>query len=133
MSKTRVAAYCSVATRQQIDGATIEDQTAYFKELIGRHENTELTGVYFDVGAGILPLAKREAFQKMLLDCKEHKIDAIVAQSMARLSRNTSEMIDALHTLKRLGIPVWFVKEGQSGEDALLLLEILTALINSEG
>lgn len=60
-------------------------------------------GIYFDKASG-RKRGKRKQFEQMLSDCRDGKIDLILAKSISRFARNTLDMLICLNKLRTLGI-----------------------------
>lgn len=108
-ARQRVAVYCR-------DGADTGDATirkAQEERLTQRVRETSgwaLANVYTDAGAETR-MDVREAFQRMLADCREGKLDKILVQSISRFARNTHDCLSVLRELASLGVSVRFEKE----------------------
>lgn len=122
----RTAAYCRVSTLQEIQEDSLESQTEYFKNLIEGDPNLEFAGIYADKKSGTKD--DREAFQRMIDDALEGKIDRILCKSVSRFSRN---VVDALHYIEVLdthGVNVVFlmiaIRGGKFSRNARWTLEM---------
>ena len=76
----------------------------------------------------------RPEFQRMLLACREGKIDIILAKSITRFARNTVTLLETVRELKKLNIDVYFEEEHLntlSGKGELIL-SILAARAQEE-
>lgn len=106
----RVAVYCRVSTPLEIQQLSLETQTGHYQEIISRHMDWLYTGTYTDVASGTNRY-KRPQFNAMIEACKRREIDLILTKSVSRFARNTVEALEALNTLKLLGVDVYFEVE----------------------
>ncbi len=109
--KIRVGAYCRVSTENTEQRHSYISQVNYFKKLYKDSENEELIDIYADMCSGTA-ISGRPEFMRMLEDCRRGKLDRIVTKSLSRFARNTKECLSTLRELKKLGISVFFEKEG---------------------
>ncbi len=68
--KKRVAAYCRVSTKKEIQLCSLEAQKQYYKNLIESNEDFIFVGIYADTASG-LKKKDRVRFGKLLKDCKK--------------------------------------------------------------
>lgn len=93
----RVAIYSCAASKD--DPHIAEDQIRHL-QMIVRQEGWEIAHVYRDLVT--TPGADRPAYQKMLIDAKQHRFDALYFWALDQLSRqNASNTILLLHKLSR--------------------------------
>lgn len=120
----RVAAYCRVSTLQEEQSDSFETQCAYYRRLTDADPKLVLVDVYGDQGISGLGTAKRPAFQRMMTDCMDGKVDMIMTKSVSRFARNLADCVNSVRQLKEKGIPVLFEKEGfnsmESGSEFIL-------------
>lgn len=102
----RVAVYVRVSTDNIQQTSSYELQKNYYEEYVKAHENWTLTEIYADEGISGTSLMHREAFQRMIEDCRAGKIDLILTKSVSRFSRNIVDCIKTLDELKSLKEPV---------------------------
>ena len=129
----RVAAYCRVSTEQEIQYHSLEIQKKYFTDEIAEKVNWIFVGVYADQASG-RHNKKMKNFQRMMLDCRDGKIDLILVKSVSRLGRNTIQFLQACGELNRLGVDVFFEVERLhiNDPDAIRLLTIYASLFQNE-
>ena len=108
--KKRVAAYCRVSTKEELQQYSLEIQKKYYKNLIEANEDFVFVGIYADTASG-LKRKNRAQFEKMFKDCKNKKIDIIYTKSVSRFSRNTLDFLKVIRKLKQLDIDVYFQNE----------------------
>lgn len=108
--KKRVAAYCRVSTKEEIQQYSLESQQTYYKNLIEANLNFIFIGIYADT-ASALKKKNRVQFEKMIKDCKRKKIDIIYTKSISRFARNTVDFLKVIRKLKQLDVDVYFQTE----------------------
>ena len=102
----RVAIYVRVSTGDPNQTSSYELQKKYYEEFVIRHPNWTLVKIYADEGISGTSLAKRDAFNQMIADCKAGKIDLIVTKSVSRFARNIMDCIGMVQNLAALKPPV---------------------------
>ena len=110
--KQRVAVYCRVASGSEDHSASLAAQKAYYTEMVDRHPEWELAGIYADKGIATTDRKKQKEFNKMLTACGQGKIDIILVRSVSRFARNVMDCLDVVQMLKASGVRVIFEKEG---------------------
>lgn len=108
--KKRVAAYCRVSTKKEIQLYSLEAQKQYYKNLIESNEDFIFVGIYADTASG-LKKKDRVQFGKLLKDCKKKKIDIIYTKSISRFARNTLDFLEDIRKLKKMGVAIYFENE----------------------
>ena len=106
----RVAIYCRVSTPADDQQLSLDTQTGRYKELIPHHPEWLYVRTYTDVASGTNRY-KRPQFNAMMEACKRGKINLILTKSVSRFARNTVDALEALNTLKLLGVDVYFEVE----------------------
>ncbi|WP_044476999.1 recombinase family protein [Oceanobacillus massiliensis] len=129
-----MAAYCRVSTDQEEQLSSYENQVNYYKNYIQQNPIYEFAGIYADEGISGTNTKKRDEFNRMIADCRAHKIDRIITKSISRFARNTLDCLNYVRELKELGIGVTFEKENIDTLDAKgeVLLTILSSLAQDE-
>ena len=107
----RVAAYCRVSTFRETQKSSIENQRWYYEWLIEQHDNWELADIYCEAGVSGTYMNNRPELQRMLMDCRQGKIDLVVTKSISRLSRNVTDCLDIVRQLLGMDVYVYFEKE----------------------
>ena len=74
-----------------------------------------LSDVYMDIATSKTGSSRKE-FNRMLEDCKSHKLEIVITKDVSRFGRDTVEVLDAFNQLKALGVRVIF--EGNSLDTA---------------
>ena len=91
--KQRVAAYARVSTDSDEQMGSVEAQKDYFEKLIQKRPDWEFAGIYADEGISGTSLNRREAFNRMVTDALDGKIDLIITKSLSRFARNTVDAV----------------------------------------
>ena len=105
----RVAAYCRVATVNEFSNC--DAQKNHYTDKINANKAWTLTGILADEGIPGTSTRNRPAFNEMMQQCKQGKIDIILTQSIATFARNTVNYLNYVRALKELGIAIIFEKE----------------------
>ena len=107
----RVAAYCRVSTDSEEQLSSYQNQLAYYTEKIMKEPGWTMAGVFADEGITGTSTCKRKAFLRMIRQCRQGKIDMILAKSVSRFARNTVDTLNFTRELRGLGIPVIFEEQ----------------------
>ena len=105
-----VSAYCRVSTDREEQDSSIELQELRYRQMIEENPNWENAGVFSERATG-LNLQERSAFQAMIRQCREEKINLILTKSISRFGRNTLDILRVLQELRELNVDVFFEKE----------------------
>ena len=108
--RKRVAAYCRVSTKEELQQYSLEAQQNYYKDLIESNPDFIFVGIYADKASG-LKKKNRVQFERMIKDCKRKKIDIIYTKSISRFARNTLDFLKVIRKLKELDVDVYFQNE----------------------
>ncbi len=90
-NKQRAAAYCRVSTGSDEQLTSYQAQIKYYEEFLSTHADYIFSGLYADEGISGTTVSKRDAFQRMMQDSRDGKIDMIITKSLSRFGRNTLE------------------------------------------
>ena len=107
----RVAAYCRVSTNSEEQLNSYENQKAYYIEKIMTNPDWTMVAVFADEGKTGTSACKRKDFLRMIRQCRQGKIDMILAKSVSRFARNTVDTLNYTRELRSLGIPVIFEEQ----------------------
>ena len=123
-----------MSTDQDEQLSSYENQVNYYREYILKHEDYELVDIYADEGISATNTKKRDAFNRLIQDCRGGKVDRILVKSISRFARNTLDCIKYVRELKELCIGVTFEKENIDSLDSKgeVLLTILSSLAQDE-
>ena len=75
----RVAAYCRVSTDREEQLSSYENQLSYYTEKIMKEPGWTMAGVFADEGITGTSTCKRKEFLRMIRQCRQGKIDMILA------------------------------------------------------
>ena len=130
----KVAAYCRVSTDKDDQANSFESQQRYFREYIDRQPDWELVDVYADEGITGTSTKKRTAFNRMINDAYQGRIQIIVTKEISRFSRNIVDTLTYTRELKQLGVGVRFIIDGIDTMDpeSEMLLGIMSAIAQEE-
>lgn len=122
----------STASDAQED--SLDNQRITYERLISSNPEYEFVGVYADEGITGTSTKKRDSFNRMIEDCRAHKIDLIITKSISRFARNTLDCLNYVRELEGLGIGIIFEKENINTLDSKgeVLLTILSSLAQDE-
>lgn len=132
--KLRVAAYCRVSTSSDEQLTSYYAQVKYFEKYIKSNPDYEYAGIYADEGISGTDLKKRDAFNKLMQDARDGKIDLIIAKSLSRFGRNTIDNLKSIRELREIGVDVFFEKENlhTKTSEGELLLTLISAVAQNE-
>jgi DNA invertase Pin-like site-specific DNA recombinase len=132
--KLRVAAYCRVSTDSEEQASSYEVQVAHYTNFITNNPEWELAGIYADDGISGTSTKNREAFNRLIKDCMDNKVDRIITKSISRFARNTLDCLKYIRQLKEKHIPVFFEKENIDTLDSKgeIMLTIMASLAQQE-
>lgn len=112
-----MVAYCRVSTKQDEQLNSYEVQTQYYTEKINSEPKWCLAGIYADKGITGTSTKNRDAFNRMIRDCKKGKIDRIITKSISRFSRNTLDCLKYVRMLKEINVDIFFEEQGLHSTD----------------
>jgi DNA invertase Pin-like site-specific DNA recombinase len=129
----RVAAYCRVSTVLEQQQSSLETQMEAFNDMIARHADWELAGIYTDEETGT-SRRNRDGFNSLMADAEAGKIDIILVKSVQRFARNTVDALTATRRLKALGVSVYFERDNINTSQATseLYLTLMAAVAQEE-
>lgn len=129
----KVAAYARVSSDKDAMLHSLSSQVSYFSKYIQSNENWIYAGVYSDEGQTGTK-NKRDAFQRMIQDAKDGKIDIIITKSISRFARNTETLLKIIRELKAINVDVYFQKQNihTISNDGELLISILASYSQEE-
>ena len=132
-TKKKVAAYCRVSIDKDAMLHSLANQTSYYQELILSNKDWLFAGIYADEGISGTK-EDRPEFNKMIEDCKAHKIDMIIIKSISRFARNTTYLLETIRLLKSLNIDVYFEEQKMHSlsSDGELMLTLLASFAEEE-
>ena len=130
----RVAAYCRVSTNKKEQLTSYENQKAYYTQKIMTTPNWTMVDIFADEGKTGTSTCKRKDFLRMNRQCRQGKIDLILAKSVSRFARNTVDTLNYTRELRGLGIPVIFEEQNINSiyPESELFITIHAAFAQSE-
>jgi len=129
----RVAAYARVSSGKDAMLHSLSAQVSYYSDLIQNNPGWIYCGVYADE-ALTGTKESRDAFQRLISDCRAGKIDRVITKSISRFARNTVTLLEAVRELRRLGIDVFFEEQNihTAGAEGELIMTILASYAQEE-
>jgi len=129
-----VAAYCRVSTDHADQLHSLAAQIKYFTDYIGANPNWRLKEVYFDEGISGCSVKKREAFNRMIADAEQGKIDLILTKEVSRFARNTVDTLSFTRRLSAIDVGVIFTNDNidTREKDGELRLTIMASIAQEE-
>ena len=82
--------------------------------MIPANPNWNYVGLYADDGISGTSTRNRKEFNRMIEDCKSHKIDLIVVKDVSRFARNIIDCLNTIELLQTLDPPVGVYFENNS-------------------
>jgi len=132
----RVAIYVRVSTDDIRQTTSYELQKKYYEDFVAQHANWTLAGIYADEGISGTSLKHRDAFNRMIADCKAGKIDLIITKSVSRFARNVMITIGLTRDLSHLKPPVGVFFESECifslNDDSQLALTFQATMAEEE-
>ena len=102
----RVAVYARVSTDDPRQTSSYELQKNHYQDVVNKNPHWTLIEIYADEGISGTSLQHRDAFKRMITDCKAGKIDLIITKSVSRFARNVVDCIRYVRELSSLRPPV---------------------------
>ena len=88
-----------------------ENQKAFYTEKIMKNPEWTMVDIFADEGITGTSTCRRKDFLRMIRQCRQGKIDMILAKSVSRFARNTLDTISYTRELRSLGIAVIFEEQ----------------------
>ena len=124
----RVGIYCRVSTNSMEQLQSLIAQVSHLTRLTATVPQWLLSDVYMDIATSKTGSSRKE-FNRMLEDCKSHKLEIVITKDVSRFGRDTVEVLDAFNKLKALGVRVIF--EGNSLDTANTSSDLMVAVMES--
>ena len=124
----RVGIYCRVSTNSMEQLQSLIAQVSHLTRLTATVPQWLLSDVYMDIATSKTGSSRKE-FNRMLEDCKSHKLEIVITKDVSRFGRDTVEVLDAFNKLKALGVRVIF--EGNSLDTANTSSDVMVAVMES--
>lgn len=132
--RLKVAAYARVSTDSTEQTESLETQKSHYEHLIGARPDWELAGIYFDEGISGTKKENRTGLNNLLADCRAGRVERILTKSISRFARNTTDCLEMVRELQRLGISIYFEKENIDTDsmENELFLTLLSSMAEEE-
>ena len=124
----RVGIYCRVSTNSMEQLQSLTAQVSHLTRLTATVPQWLLSDVYMDIATSKTGSSRKE-FNRMLGDCKSHKLEIVITKDVSRFGRDTVEVLDAFNQLKASGVRVIF--EGNSLDTANTSSDLMVSVIES--
>ena len=124
----RVGIYCRVSTNSMEQLQSLTAQVSHLTRVTATVPQWLLADVYMDIATSKTGSSRKE-FNRMLEDCKSHKLEIVITKDVSRFGRDTVEVLDAFNQLKALGVRVIF--EGNSLDTANTSSDLMVAVMES--
>lgn len=124
----RVGIYCRVSTNSMEQLQSLTAQVSHLTRLTATVPQWLLSDVYMDIATSKTGSSRKE-FNRMLEDCKSHKLEIVITKDVSRFGRDTVEVLDAFNQLKALGVRVIF--EGNNLDTANTDSDMMVAVMES--
>ena len=129
----QVGIYARVSTRSSEQMNSLAAQVSELVRMFRSDYRVRIYNVYIDIMSGA-HTKNRPAYQRMIDDCRNKKLDLIVCKSISRFGRNTEEMLISLREIKACGVNVFFQVENLNTADASSehILTVIEAFCQAE-
>lgn len=129
----RVTFYARVSTTREEQENSIENQIAYFTDMIQRNPNWTYVDGYIDRVRGEAA-ENRASFMRMIEDGKAGVFDLILTKEVSRFARNTIDSLTYTRDLLRAGVGVFFQNDNicTIDTDSELRLTIMSSIAADE-
>ncbi len=109
--RQRVGIYARVSTLNTEQTSSYELQQKYYEELVRRYPKWELVKIYADEGKSGVTMQHREAFNEMMKDAYDGKLDLIIVKNISRLARNVIDFLSTVRSLAERKVGILFESE----------------------
>ena len=130
----RVTYYARVSSESDEQLNSLDNQIAYYEDLIKRNHAWTYVPGYVDEGLSGISTKKRKHFNEMIADAKEGAFDLIITKEISRFARNTLDSLQYTRELLGWGVGVFFQNDNINtlDEDAELRLTIMSSIAQDE-
>ena len=130
----RVTYYARVSSESDEQLNSLDNQIAYYEDLIKRNRAWTYVSGYVDEGLSGISTKKRKHFNEMIADAKEGAFDLIITKEISRFARNTLDSLQYTRELLGWGVGVFFQNDNINtlDEDAELRLTIMSSIAQDE-
>ena len=133
-AKLRAAGYCRVSTGSDLQRTSITAQRQHYEDYIRSNPEWIFSGIYWEAGVTGTKTESRPELQRLIADCRVHRIDLVLTKSISRFSRDTSDCLEMVRTLTSLGVGIIFQKENidTRSMDSEFLLTLFSSIAEEE-
>lgn len=110
-ARKKVAAYCRVSTDSDEQMESLEAQKEHYMQVITSREDWDFAGIFYDEGVSGTGTEGRDGFKHLVQECRRGHVQLVITKSISRFSRNTSDLLQTVRELSRLGVGVLFERE----------------------
>jgi len=110
-TRKKVAAYCRVSTDSNEQLESLEAQKEHYMQVISANEGWDFAGIFYDEGISGTSKEGREGFKHLIQECRKGNVQLVITKSISRFSRNTSDLLQTIRELSRLGVAIFFERE----------------------
>ena len=130
----RVTFYARVSSDTDEQLNSLDNQIAYYEDLIKRNSAWTFVPGYVDEGLSGISTKKRKHFHEMITDAKNGMFDLVITKEISRFARNTLDSLQYTRELLGLGVGVFFQNDNINtlDEDAELRLTIMSSIAQDE-
>ena len=130
----RATYYARVSSESDEQLNSLDNQIAYYEDLIRRNRAWTYIQGYVDEGLSGISTKKRKHFNEMIADAKEGAFDLIITKEISRFARNTLDSLQYTRELLGWGVGVFFQNDNINtlDEDAELRLTIMSSIAQDE-
>lgn len=130
----RATYYARVSSESDEQLNSLDNQIAYYEDLIRRNRAWTYVPGYVDEGLSGISTKKRKHFNEMIADAKEDAFDLIITKEISRFARNTLDSLQYTRELLGWGVGVFFQNDNINtlDEDAELRLTIMSSIAQDE-
>ncbi len=130
----RVTFYARVSSEKDEQLNSLDNQIAYYTDLIKNNKHWEYVPGYIDEGLSGISTLKRENFNHMISDAKNGMFDFVITKEISRFARNTLDSIRYTRELLGCGVGVFFQNDNINtlDEDSELRLSIMSSIAQDE-
>lgn len=105
----RVGIYARVSTARAEQLRSLSAQVSLLTQYVYSRNDCVIRDIYLDVGSAKTGTTRRE-FTRLLHDCKEKKLDLIIAKSLSRFGRDNVEVISSMRQIIDANVDIYFVE-----------------------
>ena len=130
----RVTFYARVSSEKDEQLNSLDNQIAYYTDLIRKNPVWEYIPGYIDEGISGISTKKRENFNQMISDSESDMFDFVITKEISRFARNTLDSIQFTRELLKNGVGVFFQNDNINtlDEDSELRLSIMSSIAQDE-